>query len=108
MAGVEGLEPPTLGLENPSRPVPPVWHHAFSLGYGTHPSAARQETRSQRQPRYDASAYSLLVLDVRLAERPLEALFFNHRQQPQCRPPYGNQSDADLRAKHHRQSKAPQ
>src|SRR6516164_163679 len=33
MAGVEGLEPPTLGLENPSRTVPPVWPHALSVGY---------------------------------------------------------------------------
>ena len=52
VAGVEGLEPPTLGLENPYRTVPPVWPHAFSLGYGTSYSGHETQFGHEYAPHY--------------------------------------------------------
>src|SRR6516162_8374475 len=52
LEGVAGLEPAPFGLENPSRTVPPVWPHAFSLGYGTSYSGHETQFGHVYAPQY--------------------------------------------------------
>jgi len=62
---VAGLEPAPFGLENPSRPVPSVWHHASSLGYGT--SHSGHETQFGRE----YAPIMHLDLDRRMHHQPV-------------------------------------
>lgn len=52
MAGVEGLEPPTLGLENQSPTVHPVRIHDFSLGYSGSYSDSSPQSGHEYAPHY--------------------------------------------------------
>jgi len=65
LEGVAGLEPAPFGLENPSRPVPSVWHHASSLGYGT--SHSGHETQFGRE----YAPIMHLDLDRRMHHQPV-------------------------------------